>query len=226
MASFNNDQLIDLLKVEYVRLTTEQHIYIQQYTPTLNVFGTTVLMGFAFAFAKKGYEAIYVILPFVVFMIAIIGMGQAHMLASLGIRIREIEKQIMRLNSGVAVFEWEHKYAQCLVFPPMIKLIKKDNTKPTIFPSPLFLTVCIMVLGGILLNAYSSYKACEYINHTFPGYWGYAYIGMITIFTVALGFQSFGFFIMGHLVEKVDMDASLKDSLKKSIELAVPPNRK
>jgi len=40
---------IDLLKLEYEKLTSEQRIYVEQYAPTLNIFGVTVLAGFAAA---------------------------------------------------------------------------------------------------------------------------------------------------------------------------------
>ena len=201
---------IDLLKMEYEKLTSEQRMYIEQYAPTLNIFGVTVLAGFAAALANTDYQAIYLFIPFVLFMIVHIGIGQAYMVAALGLRIRAIEETLKEMNAGEAILEWEHCYAPILVFSPWIRLPPRQGSSAKGFLNPTFLTVIFMVLFGSILIIGCSLKAFLYINAGLGlnSCWAWSYVAVITLFTLGAIVQSFSFFRIGYYTPHVDIRAT------------------
>lgn len=199
---------VELLKLEYEKLTAEQRMYVEQYTPTLNVFGVTVLAGFAAALVDTKYQAVYPLLPLVLFMIAYIGIGQTHMVASLGLRIRRIEEEFRVMNGGQAIIEWEHIYAPRLVFAPVVRLSLKNQTAKKCFVNPTLMAGIYMGFAGAFLVIWCCIKAFYFIN----GSWGLApawgYIIGTVILTLGTIIQSFGFFTLGGLASRIDMTDS------------------
>jgi hypothetical protein len=211
MALAEADKL-ELLKLEYEKLTSEQRMYIQQYAPTLSVFGVTVLAGFAAALVNSSYQAIYPLIPFALFLIVYVGIGQSYMVAALGIRIRAIEETLAQMNGGSAVLEWEHLYAPILVFSPLVRLPLKEGRKAKGLLNPTFTIVLFMVLSGCILIGGSSYKSFLYIDSTSSSSsWAWGYIAVVASLFLGTVVQSFSFLRLGYYAPLVDIRRSPLD---------------
>lgn len=206
MMAISSADKLDLLKMEYEKLTTEQRMYIEQYAPTLNVFGVTVLAGFAAALVHSQYQIIYPFLPFVLFIIAYIGIGQTHMVAALGLRIKAIEEELRTANNGEPILRWESLYAPRLVFAWRIRLRLKGPSETKGFVNPMVVVGGCIGLSGIVLVICCCYKAGILLTKHYGHCVACIYILVIISFAVITIWQSCGFFRLGKWAPRLDLD--------------------
>jgi hypothetical protein len=195
---------IDVLIVEYNRLSAETMMYIEQYSPKFTVFGAFVLSAFAFAFQHAEYQVVYAVIPLFIFLIGYIQIAQVHIITAQGGRVRNIESRIKEINNGVSIMEWESKVAMKLIYPPFVNVQLKGPAKRRVRrPNPIFMSVVFVLIAMLPLLAYSTWKAYCFI----PRGWNLAYVALIVVFFIGISVQAFSFFTFGRISDAIDYQA-------------------
>lgn len=197
---------LDLLKIEYIRMSEEIRMYVKEYSPKFTIFGTLVLALFTFAFENPKYQIVYTIIPLFMFVIAAVTISQAYVLGCNSARIRGIERRVRDLNGGTPVLLWEHNMALKLFYPPMLKLKMKNKSNHYHGLNPIFLSVLLILLAVLPLIFYCLYKSFIFLS--FP--YNYIYTALIGLVLLLMSFQSFTFFKLGNLFDEIDWEVQAK----------------
>lgn len=200
-------QEIDLIKMEYERLTAEIRLYTEQYSPKFSAFGIFVLSAFSFAFTNNKYDVVYAIIPLFIFVIFYVTIAQSHIMTVLSGRVKNVEKRIKHLNGGKPILEWEHRIVNKFILPPIItyKLAKNEDITRHI-PNPIFCSVIVIIIAVLPLFGYSLYRAYGFFQRELSPWAGIAFIIFCIAIFIGMIIQGLSFFFIGKEIEEAIID--------------------
>lgn len=180
-------------------MAAEIRMYVEQYSPKFNIFGILVVSAITFAWQNPAYELIYPIIPYFLFVICGVTIAQAYIITCLGERIRQIEKRIANLNAGKLVLTWEHIMAMQLIYPPWLKVRRKDAG---VFrgPNPVFWSVVLMIIAVLPLVVFCLVKSWRVIP--FP--LNTLYLVLTGALFVIVAWYGTSFFRLGSITSNLD----------------------
>ena len=114
---------LDLLKLEYQRLTNEIQMYLKEQYPRFTTAFTIIGAAVTWSVKDDTLWPVFFFVPIFIFAIAYMTVAQMYLTAVLSMRIKHIELRISQLNGGKPILEWEHKYVPKFIVhkhPPVL----------------------------------------------------------------------------------------------------------
>lgn len=193
------EQELGLLRMEYERMASEIRMYVEQYSPKFNIFGVLVISAITFAWQKPDYALVYPIIPYFLFVICGVTIAQAYLITCLAERVRQIEARIADLNGGTLILTWEHVMAMKLIYPPWLKMPKKDGG---VFrgPNPVFGSVVLTIIAVLPVVVFCLAKSWGVI----PSPWNTVYLILTgALFAIVLWYGT-SFFRLGSITSSLN----------------------
>ena len=192
------EQELGLLQMEYERMATEIRMYVEQYSPKFNIFGILVISAITFAWQNPQYAMVYPIIPYFLFVICGVTIAQAYILTCLSERLRQIETRIAELNAGKLILTWECVMSMKLIYPPWLKIPKKDG-KVFSGPNPVFGSVVLTNIALLPVITFCFIKSWNII----PSPWNILYLAFTaTLFAVVIWYGT-SFFRLGDIMSSL-----------------------
>lgn len=194
---------LELLRMEYERMGAEIRMYVSEYNPKLTVFGTFVTGAITFAWGDAKYNLVYPLIPYFLFLIAGITMSQAYLITCLAERVRQIEARVAQLNDGQPILTWESVLALRLIYPPVLKIAKKDGGR-YVAVNPILCSVVLMILAVVPVVGFCLYRTWSL--HVIPGAAGLIYIAVTLLFFLIILIMSFSWFRLANIMNALDLE--------------------
>ncbi len=203
----NTDQRLDVLKAEYVKLSDEVRMFVQQQSSSFTIFGSVVGAALIFCLQGEGeYKVIFPIIPYFIFVIASVSISQAYTLACEAERIRQIEIEINNLNGGIPVMMWESIMARKLIYPPFLKVPKKDKRGFYYALNPVYGAFCVTTITVIPVVVFCIYKAKDVIVGST---WYLVYLIITSMLSIIILLMSGTFFRMERIMSNLNFESQV-----------------
>lgn len=186
---------INILLEEWKSLRAEQQTYIKEYSPKFQAFNLLIIGAFTFVVNNPSYQFVFVMIPLFMYLIAFVTLSQAHILVSLGSRIRNIEHEITALNGGVPILRWEACVASQLIVPAFPRLSWEADGRVATrrFINPIFVTFGVVAVISLAILIYSTMQAFAFLGNVA----GCGYVTIVALLFLIGVIQALSFFFLG-----------------------------
>ena len=195
---------VNILKFEYDNLRAEIRMQCEQFSSKFTILAVFVLGAFTFALRDPKFQFTFIMIPFLLYLVAYATLAQVYVIFACAGRIRMIEKRITELNNGNPILIWEHKLVKKLMLTFFIRLFLKDNkTKVFLsFINPIYSVCSVVVFVLTILLVYSCIKVYHILN--LP--WYTIYIVILSILYCGAFLQLISLFRLGVYFDDIDYD--------------------